>query len=414
MRILVHICCAPDAVYFLKRLREDYPKSEILGFFYDPNIHPYEEYRLRFIETKRVCGELGIKLYEGEYDLEGWLSAVKGYEDEPERGKRCGICFDYRLSRSLSFAKEVEATHLTTTLLMSPKKDFLMLKKSGEELCKGVGLEFLPLDYRKGGGTQEMFKLSKELEIYHQDYCGCVYGLFKQKGERAKGDLTSFIGRRPGSKEELLFIKEVRLMAEAELGLSCREWEFSFLNWRVLSGKIEASGSVIPSFVRPYSSSIKGLLKADPLEKVDETIYYNRGGLRVVLTNGLRDEPLERIDGLCEPTFLVPFDYEEVLLQNRVTATLQTEITQDKSLILLVGSLDAEEIRYIPADTLQDGRGISLPWTWEILRRERNEILRGRKAFLLVGASSLGNPGLAYFEKRTGRKVSPLLCNQTS
>lgn len=213
MKLLVHICCAPDAVYFLKRLREDYPQASIVGFFYDPNIHPYEEYRLRYIETERTCRELGIELYEGEYDLEGWLSSVRGYEEEPERGRRCAICFDYRLLRSLEFAKKVGATHLTTTLLMSPKKEFNMLKESGQKVCENTGIEFLALDYRKGGGTQEMFRLSRELELYHQDYCGCIYGLFKQKKGEVFWDLVSFGGRPPGSKEEMLFIKEVRLYA---------------------------------------------------------------------------------------------------------------------------------------------------------------------------------------------------------
>jgi predicted adenine nucleotide alpha hydrolase (AANH) superfamily ATPase len=97
MKILVHVCCAPDAVYFLKRLREDFPQAEICAFFYDPNIHPYEEYRLRLLETERTCHHLGITLYEGEYDLESWMNAVKGLEEEPERGKRCEVCFDYRL-----------------------------------------------------------------------------------------------------------------------------------------------------------------------------------------------------------------------------------------------------------------------------------------------------------------------------
>ncbi|MEN3028887.1 MAG: epoxyqueuosine reductase QueH [Aquificaceae bacterium] len=413
MKILVHICCAPDAVYFLKRLREDYPQSELVGFFYDPNIHPYGEYRLRFLETRRICGELGIELYEGEYDLEGWLVAVKGYEEEPERGKRCELCFDYRLLRSVEFAKEVGATHLTTTLLMSPKKEFLMLKESGERVCKGSGLEFLALDYRKGGGTQEMFRLSKELEIYHQDYCGCIYGLFKQKRGEVYWDLLSFTGRRPGSREELLFLKEVRLFAEQELRLSCKEWEFGFLNWKLLSGKLEVGGEIIPSFVRPYSPSIKGVLKADPLERVGDTIYYSKGGLRVVLRESLKDEPLELFDGICEPTFLVPAEYEELLLKNRVVATLQTSTGPDKSLLLLVGSQSAEEVKFIPADTLQDGRGISLSQAKDILRREHKDILKGYRAYLFAGASSLGNPGIRYFEKRTGRKVSPLLCSQT-
>ncbi|MCX7989775.1 MAG: epoxyqueuosine reductase QueH [Aquificaceae bacterium] len=413
MKILVHICCAPDAVYFLKKLREDYPQSQLVGFFYDPNIHPYEEYKLRFLETQRICKELRIELHEGEYDLEDWLGAVKGYEEEPERGKRCELCFDYRLLRSVEFAKEVGATHLTTTLLMSPKKEFLMLKESGEKVCKGSGIEFLALDYRKGGGTQEMFRLSKELEIYHQDYCGCIYGLFKQKKGEVQWDLLSSGGRRPGSKEELLFLKEVRLFAEQELRLPCREWEFGFLNWKLLSGKLEVGGEALPSFVRPYSPSIRGVLKADPLEKVGNTIYYSRGGLRVVLMESLKDEPLELFDGLCEPTFLVPAEYERLLLKNRAVATLQTSIGPDKSILLLVGSQSAEEIEFLPADTLQDCRGISLSQVKDILLKERKDILKGSKAYLFAGASSLGNPGVRYFEKRTGRKVSPLVCSQT-
>ncbi len=414
MKILVHICCAPDAVYFLKRLREDYPKSEIVGFFYDPNIHPYEEYRLRLLETERTCQELGIELIEGEYDLEGWLSAVKGSEEEPERGKRCGICFDYRLFRSLEVAKELSATHLTTTLLMSPKKEFLMLKDSGRKACEGSGVEFLALDYRKGGGTQEMFRLSKELELYHQDYCGCIYGLFKQKKGEVQWDLVSFGGRRPGSKEEMGFIKEIRLFVQSELGLSCKEWEFGFLNWKVLQGKIEVKGQTLPSFVRPYSPSIRGLLKADPVEKIGRVIYYNKGGLRVVLTEGLRDEALEFFDNLCSPTFLVPREYEEMLLGNRVSAELQAEINPDKSIILLIGTLDAEDVAYLPADTLQDGTGISLKWLREFLKKEQRDIAVGRRAYLLTGASTLGNPGVRYFEERTGRKVRSFLCNQTS
>ena len=413
MKIAVHICCAPDAVYFLERLREDYPKAHIVGFFYDPNIHPYEEYKLRLIETQRICKELNIELHEGEYDVERWLSYVKGYEDEPERGKRCALCFDYRLLRSFEFAKEVGATHLTTTLLMSPKKEFLMLKESGEKVCEGSGVEFLALDYRKGGGTQEMFNLSKKLELYHQDYCGCIYGLFKQKKEKAQWDLLTFVGRRPGSKEEMIFIKEIRLFAEEELSLSCKEWEFGFLNWKVVMGKIEVQGQTIPSLVRPFSSSIRGLLKADPVEKVGNVIYYNKGGLRVILKERLEDEPIERIDGLCNPTFIVSKKYEEMLLKNRVSATLQTEITPDKSLVLLVGSQEAEEIFKVPADTLQDGKGISFEWVKELLLKETKDIAIGKRAYLFVGASTLGDPGTKFFEERTGRKVSPLLCSQT-
>lgn len=408
MKILVHICCAPDALYFLKRLREDHPKAEIVGFFYDPNIHPYEEYKLRLVETERACKELGIELYEGEYDLEGWLSAVKGYEEEPERGKRCALCFDYRLQRSLEFAKEVKANHMTTTLLMSPKKEMSMLKESGQKLCEGEGIVFLAPDYRKGNGTQEMFKLSRSMEFYHQDYCGCIYGLFKQKKEPIQWDLLSLGGRRPGSKEELYFIKEVRLFAEWDLGLECREWEFSFLNWKLLQGKLEVGKQTLPSLVRPFSQTIRGVLKADPSEVVGNTIYYSKGGLKVVLVDDLRDEPISKITGLCEPTFLVPASYRTLLLENRVSATLQTHMDIDMSSLLLIGSLQADEIMGLPADTLQDGKGLSFDYVKNLLLERIDHIKDNALALLLIGASSLGNPGKAYFEERTGRKVNTL------
>ncbi|RME07730.1 MAG: aminopeptidase, partial [Aquificota bacterium] len=147
-------------------------------------------------------------------------------------------------------------------------------------------------------------------------------------------------------------------------------------------------------------------------EKVGRVIYFNKGGLKVILTEGLRDEPLDTPDNLCSPTFLVPEDYEELLLKNRVSATLQTEIVPERSLLLIIGSTEAEEIVHLPADTLQDGRGISMDWLREFLSRGRREIAIGKRAYLVAGASSLGNPGIRYFEERTGKKVSSLLCNQ--
>jgi len=407
MRILVHICCAPDALYFVKRLREDYPDASLVGFFYDPNIHPYEEYKLRLLETQRMCQSLGIELYEGEYDLESWMSKVKGYEDEPERGKRCKICFDYRLERSALFAKEVGATHLTTTLLMSPKKEFLMVKESGEALAKAYGLEFLAPDYRKGGGTQEMFKLSRGFEFYHQDYCGCVYGLFKQKKENALWDLVSFGGRWPGSKEEALFIKSVRLFAES-LNLPCKEWEFSFLNWKVLSGKIEVDGKVIPSLVVPFSKSIKGVLKADVEEIKENTLFYNKGGLRVILVEELKDEPVKSFNGITDPTFRVSLSYKDLLLNHRIRAELQTEFSTDTSRVLLIGSLSAKEIYHLPADTLQDGRGVSFEEVKRFLEENVSSIEKGELSLVLCGAESLCSAGSNYFKERTGIEAKEL------
>ena len=406
MKILVHVCCAPDAVYFLQRLREDFPQSEITAFFYDPNIHPYEEYKLRLVETKRVCQSLGIKLVEGEYDVENWLRAVKGLEDEPERGKRCEVCFDYRLSRSLEYAKSIGASHYTTTLLMSPKKDFKVLSEMGSNLAKNFGIEFLALDYRKGGGTQEMFRLSKTMEIYHQDYCGCIYGLFKQKKEKAMWDLVSFLGgRRPGSKEERLFIKELRLFAEG-LGLKCKEWEFSFINWKLLHASVKVGESHIPFLVQPFSRAIKGVLKADVEEVIENTIYYNKGGLKVLLVEELKDRPLEEVSVLTDPTFLVSVDQKEKLLSGRISVELQAEICWDTSSVLLIGDAESECVVGFPADTLQDGSGIDFEQICQFVENRALEIKEKRLSIALLGAQSLGKAGSRFLKERIRRDLT--------
>ena len=373
-------------------------------FFYDPNIHPYEEYLLRMIETKRVCQELGIEFFEGEYDLESWMRSVKGLEEEPERGKRCQVCFDYRLKRSAEFAKAVGATHMTTTLLMSPKKDIRVLTQVGNEICESYGLTFISVDYRKGGGTQEMFRLSKAFEIYHQDYCGCVYGLFKQKSGEIYWDLVGFKGRRPGSKEEKYFVKLVRTYAES-LGLPCKEWEFNFLNWRPLLGKLQVDGQTIPSYVLPYSQSIRGIVKADVEDIVGNTIYYNKQGLKVILSEDLEDMPLKTPRYETSPCFIVPKVYKDLLLKGRVRADLKTETFYDTSFILLMGSLKAQRTVSLPADTLQDGRGLSFEEISSFIHRNLDDILKGNLSVLLAGAESLGMLGSRYFSERTGKEV---------
>ncbi len=407
-RILVHICCAPDAVYFLKRLREDFPDEEIIGFFYDPNIHPYEEYRLRYQETERTCRQLGIKLIEGEYDLERWLESVKGLEDEPERGKRCSVCFDFRLERSARVARELGCDAMTTTLLMSPKKSIPQLKESGEKVAKAYGIKFLTLDYRKGGGTQEMFRLSRELELYQQDYCGCIYGLFKQKEGEIFWDLVSFKGRRPGSKEETLFIKEIRTLAES-MNLPVKEFEFPFLSWKVLEGGVWVNKEPVPSIVVPFSQSVRGRVRADVERVSGNTLYLNKQFVRLILVRDLKDRPLEEITGVTSPTFLVPEEMKERLLKNRVEITLRTEFLQERSGVLLIGKEEAERLIGIPADTLQDGRGFRKDEAVAMIEESLKDIGEGKKALVFLGAQSLGRPGQRFFEEVTGRRIDEVL-----
>lgn len=98
--MLVHICCSVDSHFFLQKLQLEYPEETLIGFFYDPNIHPFSEYSLRLLDVKRSCQKLGIVLHVGEYDYEGWIEAVRGLENEPEKGKRCLVCFDNRLEKT--------------------------------------------------------------------------------------------------------------------------------------------------------------------------------------------------------------------------------------------------------------------------------------------------------------------------
>ncbi|MCK4441183.1 MAG: epoxyqueuosine reductase QueH, partial [Sulfurovaceae bacterium] len=184
--MLVHICCSVDSHYFLQKLQIDYPKERLLGFFYDPNIHPYSEYYLRLLDVKRSCKMLGIELIEGEYDTKNWLEAVRGLENEPEKGARCSVCFDKRFEVTAKKAQELGEKIFTSTLLTSPKKSLKQLKKAGDILADKYNIKFIAPDYRKASGTQEQNIMAKKDKLYRQDYCGCIFGLSMQREQQQK------------------------------------------------------------------------------------------------------------------------------------------------------------------------------------------------------------------------------------
>ncbi|EAH4795589.1 TPA: epoxyqueuosine reductase QueH [Campylobacter coli] len=253
--MLVHICCSVDSHYFIEELRKEYPKEKIIGYFYDPNIHPLSEYELRFLDVKRSCDKLGIKLYKGEYEYEKWLKAVKGYEDEPEKGARCEICFDLRMGSSVEFAAKIGEKKLTTTLLTSPKKDLEQLKNALQKECEPYGVEFLAPDFRKDGGTQRQFALAKKEMLYHQNYCGCIYGLKKQKQDKSFIDeLMSPINAQilPASIEaRIALYKKVNLLEKK--GIKFEIIRQKFLNYRLLSALIKLDKKAVKSHILFYS-----------------------------------------------------------------------------------------------------------------------------------------------------------------
>ncbi|MBX1885678.1 epoxyqueuosine reductase QueH [Campylobacter peloridis] len=253
--MLVHICCSVDSHYFIQELKKAYPNENIIGFFYDPNIHPYSEYELRFLDVKRSCKKLGIKLYKGEYEYEKWLESVKGYENEPEKGARCQICFDFRMQKSVEFAKKMGENKLTTTLLTSPKKDLEQLKNALQKECDKFDIEFLAPDFRKNGGTQRQFALAKKDMLYHQNYCGCIYALAKQKQSKNFIDeLMSPINKQilPSSIEEKIqFYKQIKNLEKK--GVKFEIQREKFLNYRLLSALVKHNKKAIKAYILFYS-----------------------------------------------------------------------------------------------------------------------------------------------------------------
>ncbi len=274
--MLVHICCAVDSHYFLQKLREDYPDEKLVGFFYDPNIHPYSEYYLRLLEVRRSCKLLDIELIEGEYDMAGWLDAVRGLENEPEKGARCSVCFDHRFEASARKAAELGEKIFTSTLLTSPKKSLSQLKDSGEAIAKRYGLEFIAPDYRQASGTQEQNRLAKESQLYRQDYCGCVFALSAQREqqERISDELMAPVSGQvqPESIEERIQMYEHRIELE-ESAIPYVIVKKRFLNWRLRSALLSSKTGVVPAHVLPYSTLRRSYTRGK-IEKEANGIYY--------------------------------------------------------------------------------------------------------------------------------------------
>jgi hypothetical protein len=236
-------------------LQEEYPGERLIGYFFDPNIHPYSEFLLRSFETRRVCEKLGVEFIEGEYLIEEWFRQVEGLEEEPEKGARCSRCFDFSLEKSAQLARKLGERRVTTSLLMSPMKSREQLRRVGELLRERYQVEFIAPDYRKRGGTQAQQQLAREWELYRQDYCGCLFGLRKQKGEESVKELSSPVGGEltPASPKERLYLYQLRRWLE-ERGIPHRVVREEFLNYRLLRGQIEKVGEgVVPSFILPYS-----------------------------------------------------------------------------------------------------------------------------------------------------------------
>ena len=174
--LLLHSCCAPCAGEIMEAVVASGIDTTV--YFYNPNIHPIEEYELRKEENKRYCEALNFKFIDADYDKDNWFDRIKGLEDEPERGERCTKCFDMRFERSALFAHENNFSLFATTLGISRWKDLDQVNNSGLRASKRYDdLTFWDFNWRKQGGSSRMIEISKREEFYQQEYCGCVYSL---------------------------------------------------------------------------------------------------------------------------------------------------------------------------------------------------------------------------------------------
>jgi predicted adenine nucleotide alpha hydrolase (AANH) superfamily ATPase len=175
-RVLLHSCCAPCSGEVMEALRA----SEIAYtvYFYNPNIHPREEYELRKQENIRFAEQEGVPFVDADYDTDEWFARAKGLEWEPERGARCTMCFDLRFERTALYAHEHGFPVITSCLGLSRWKDMDQINASGERVAaKYPGITYWTYNWRKLGGANRMVEIAKREEFYQQEYCGCVYSL---------------------------------------------------------------------------------------------------------------------------------------------------------------------------------------------------------------------------------------------
>lgn len=175
-KLLLHSCCAPCAGELMENLLES--EIDFTIYFYNPNIHPKQEYEIRKNENMRFAAKHGIPFIDADYDQENWFARAKGMENEPERGIRCTMCFDMRFMRTALYAHEHQFDVISSSLGISRWKNMEQINDCGIRAAKPYpNLIYWTYNWRKNGGSARMIELSKREGFYQQEYCGCVYSL---------------------------------------------------------------------------------------------------------------------------------------------------------------------------------------------------------------------------------------------
>ena len=189
-KLLLHSCCGPCSSAVLERLNEYF---EITVLYYNPNLDTEEEFNRRSEEQLHLIEKLPqknkINFIRADYRKEDYDEKVKGFEEEKEGGYRCTLCFELRLEETAKMAREMDFDYFTTTLSISPYKNSKLLNKIGDKISKKYEVDYLYSDFKKKNGYKRSVELSKEYNMYRQDYCGCEYSKLETE-EREKNKLS--------------------------------------------------------------------------------------------------------------------------------------------------------------------------------------------------------------------------------
>ncbi len=183
--LLLHACCGPCSSAVMELLSRHF---SITIYYYNPNIHPQEEYFRRLNELKKFVGqfppavETNICIVEEAYNPQEYFDATRTKEEpqlqtEPEKGERCRRCYEFRMKKAWDYALKNRFDFFTTTLSISPHKDSQKINEIGESLIPVNNLKYLPADFKKNNGYLRSLQLSREYGLYRQDYCGCIYSM---------------------------------------------------------------------------------------------------------------------------------------------------------------------------------------------------------------------------------------------
>lgn len=171
-KFLLHACCAPCSIAVIDYLKNQF---DVTVFFYNPNIHPEEEYLKRKKEVIRVCTEWSIPMIDMDYEVEAWRKVVKGLEQEREGGKRCGACIRLRLDKTARYAREHGFDIFCTSLTSGRNKKASTINPMGDELGDLYGVSFYEADWKTNGLQEKANNMITDRAIYRQKYCGCIY-----------------------------------------------------------------------------------------------------------------------------------------------------------------------------------------------------------------------------------------------